>query len=87
MKTSVSSVLAPLQLGFGVHKGAEAVSHAARIYVQNLTPDSALLKLDFTNAFNSLHRDRMFLAVRDLAPQLLISAYGSPSSLFFKDEC
>ena len=30
----------------------------------------------------------MFLAVRDLAPQLLtfvISAYGSPSSLFFRD--
>ena len=30
----------------------------------------------------------MFLAVRDLAPQLLpfvISAYGSPSSMFFGD--
>ena len=26
----------------------------ARTYVQNLTPASALLKLDFTNAFNSL---------------------------------
>ena len=63
VKTSVSSVLALLQLGFGVPKGAEAAIHAARIYVQNLTPDSALLKVDFTNAFNSLHRDNMFLAV------------------------
>ena len=47
-------------------KVAEAVTH-----VQNFTPDSALLKLDFTNAFNSLHRDKMFLAVRDVAPQLI----------------
>ena len=57
--------------------------------MQNITPDSALLKMDFTNAFNSLRRDRMFLAVRDLTPQLLplvISAYGSLSSLFFGDK-
>ena len=57
VKTSVNSVLYPL--GFGMAKSAEAVTHAARIYVQNLTPDSPLLKLVFTNAFNSLRRDKI----------------------------
>ena len=69
-------------------KGAEAVTHVATIYVQNLAPNSTILKLDFTNGFNNLHRDKMFLAVRGLAPQLLlfvISAYGSPSCMFFGD--
>ena len=54
--------------------------------MKNLTPDIALLKLDFTNVFNSLNRDKIFLAVMGLAPQLfpiVISAYVSPSSLFF----
>ena len=51
-------------------KGAEAVTHAARIYVKNITPDSAILKIDQTKAFNSLRRDKMFLGVRALALQL-----------------
>ena len=82
-KNSCQFCTSPLQLGLDVPKGAEAVTHATRIYVQNLTPDSALLKLDFSNPFNSLHRDMMFLAVRDLALQLfsfVISTYMSPST-------
>src|SRR6218665_715913 len=32
--------------------------------------DSIMVKLDFKNAFNSLHRDRMLLAVEEIAPEL-----------------
>ena len=87
-KQSANAFFSPHQLGFAVPNGAEAAVHAARIYLQNLPSENAMLKLDFSNAFNSLSREKMFQAVRDLAPQLLplvLSAYSSPSSLFFGD--
>ena len=45
-----------------------------------------ILKLDFQNAFNCLHRDKMLMAVREKVPglfPLIHSAYSSPSCLFF----
>ena len=72
------------QLGYGVKEGAEAAAHAARKFLQNLLDGSAMVKLDFRNAFNSIRRDRMLEAVRDLAPtiyQLVHSAYSSSSCL------
>ena len=47
-------VLAPRQLGFGIKGGAEVAVHAARQYLHSLPPDMLLLKLDFSNAFNSI---------------------------------
>jgi hypothetical protein len=44
-------LLSPLQLGFGIPMGAEAVVHAARSYLYNLEHGSILLKLDYKNAF------------------------------------
>ena len=38
--------------------GAEAAAHAARLYLSKLTADKALLKLDFTNAFNTACTER-----------------------------
>lgn len=35
-----------------VRHGVEAAVHATRIYLHNLQPDQAILKLDFKNAFN-----------------------------------
>ena len=81
--------LAPLQLGYGTPHGSEAAAHAAHIYLQNLPSDHLLLKLDFKNAFNCLHRDRMLTVVREKVPELLPlvhSAYSSPSHLFIGDE-
>ena len=52
--------------------------------------NNAILKLDFSNAFNSIHRDIMLKAVEDLAPELLRfmhSIYSAPSPLFWEDEC
>ena len=88
VKESLSSLLAPFQLGFGVSNGAESAAHAARLYLNNLPSEHLLLKLNFENAFNSLSRNKMFWAVHDIAPQVLplvLSAYSSPSSLFFGD--
>ena len=44
-----------------------------------------MVKLDFCNAFNSVHRDRLLEAMHDLAPAiypLVYSVYSSPSNLF-----
>ena len=82
---SMGALLAPRQLGYGTPLGAEAAVHTARIYLQNLQPDSLILKLDFKNAFNCLRSDKMLLAVEEMAPELLPlvhSAYCVPSSLF-----
>ena len=65
-------LVSPHQLEFGVPKDMEAAVHAARIYLEHLRPGNAMLKLDFSNAFNSLSR----LAVQDLAPQLLPLVMG-----------
>ena len=55
----MASILSPRQLGYGVSKGAEAAVHAARLYINNLGSNKAVLKLDFINAFNSICRDKM----------------------------
>ena len=55
--------LKPRQLGFGVHLGAEAAVHAARVFLENLKSGQALLKVDFSNAFNTLRRDCMLSTV------------------------
>ena len=48
--------------------------------------DHVLVKLDFSNAFNSLHRHDMLLAVLNRVPELYAyccSACSHPSTLFF----
>ena len=81
----MGGLLAPLQLGYGSPLGCEAAVHAARLYLSNSPADHVMLKLDFSNAFNCLRRDRMLAAVKDLVSELysfIISAYGIPSHLF-----
>ena len=86
---AMGTLLAPHQLGYGVPLGSEAAVHAARIFLHNLQPGQLIMKLDFRNAFNSLRRDKMVAVVEELVPELLplvLSAYGSPSSLFFGED-
>ena len=81
-----STLLAPRQLGFGVPGGAEAAVHATRRYLQNLPPGHVILKIDFSNAFNSVRRDVILEAVKQHLPELLpyaSSCYAAPSSLKF----
>ena len=83
---SMGTLLTPHQLGYGVPLGAEAAVHAARIFLHNLQQGQLIMKLVFRNAFNSLCQDNytMVTVVEELVTELLVlSAYGSPSSLFF----
>ena len=78
--------LKPHQLGFGVHLGAEAAVHAARVFLENLKSGQALLKVDFSNAFNTLRRDCMLSTVHRDLPELydfVNSCYSNPSFLRF----
>ena len=89
MMVEMATLLSPHQLGYGVSKGAEAAVHAARFYLRNIGSNKVLLKLDFTNAFNSIRRDKMLEAVQRLAPSIypfVHSVYSSPSSLFWSDK-
>ena len=59
-----------------------------RIYLQNIASDHILIKLDFQNAFNSLRRDKMLDAVKNVVSEMfdfVSSAYACPSLLFCRD--
>ena len=78
--------LAPHQLGFGIQQGTEAAAHAARSLLANMGSGEALLKIDFTNAFNTLSRDVMLDVIRDELPELfpfIDSCYSGQSFLLF----
>ena len=80
----------PRQLGVGVAGGCEAAVHSARRFLEDLPPDHVVVKLDFSNAFNSLHRPDMLQAVADRLPEIYsycFSAYSQPSTLFFGSYC
>jgi Reverse transcriptase (RNA-dependent DNA polymerase) len=62
--------LSPIQLGFGAANGTEAAVHAANHYLKHLERDRAMLKIDFTNAFNKLNRHRLLEFARIALPEL-----------------
>ena len=51
----MASMLAPRQLGYVIRGGSETAVHAARRYLSELQSDQAIVKLDFKNAFNTVH--------------------------------
>ncbi len=71
-------------------QAAELFLHATRCYLKHCHsfPSNAILKLDFSNAFNSVHRDVFLSAVHKFLPSLLkftYSCYAESSHLFFGD--
>ena len=82
----LKGVFHPHQLGVGTPGGCEAAIHSARRYLEALPADHVVVKLDFSYAFNSLHRSDMLLAVQSRIPDLYAycySAYSQPSVLFY----
>ena len=59
--------------------GAEAAEHATRRYVMSMPNENVLVKLDFSNAFNSLRRDCMLEAVAKDIPEIYRFAHASYS--------
>ena len=85
---SVSSALAPLQLGYGVPSCCEAAARAAHQYLESMPSNHVLLMVDFRNAFNSVRRDKILEAVKSSIPELFLfisSAYTVPSYLVCGD--
>ena len=74
----------------GVNGGAEALVHSTHLYIQRMDESRAFFKLDFKNAFNSVHCTAVFKAVAKHRPDLLTyteSSYGSPSNLWVGEDC
>lgn len=58
--------LRPKQMGFNTKGGCEAAVHAVRTYLKNhKNSNKILLKIDFTNAFNSVERDIMLHEIKE----------------------
>ena len=65
-----SEELKPIQVGVGICGGAEAAVHATRRLLSNLPDNHVFVKLDFTNAFNSVRRDAILTTVAEKMPDL-----------------
>ena len=69
--------------------GVEAAVHVGRRFAQQLGPDEAMVKLDFTNAFNSIGRDTFLEVVREMVPEIFTyvhSSYSEISSLSLNNQ-
>ena len=62
--------LKPIKVGVGVSEGAKAAVHATRRLLSNLQNNHVFVKLDFTNAFNSVRRDAILTTVAEKIQQL-----------------
>ena len=63
--------LASLQQGVSVRGGCEAIIHSVSQLMSSETPEHCwTLLLDFSNAFNSINRESMFVEVRRRIPSL-----------------
>ena len=70
---AIGTQLRPAQHGVATRNGCEVAVHAVRAYAEACTAagDSKILvKLDVSNAFNSVHRDSMLEAVKARAPTI-----------------
>jgi Reverse transcriptase (RNA-dependent DNA polymerase) len=80
----VTPRLCPKQLGVGVPGGSEAAIHATRRFMDHMSQDTIIIKLDLANAFNSLHRDIMLSSLSEWCPELSAYcqlSYAKPSIL------
>ena len=79
-----------VQLGIGTKNGAEAAGHVARALLEaESSPGTVLLKIDFSNAFNSIRWDTLLETVYQRYPGVYnytLAAYGDASFLMFGDE-
>lgn len=76
---------------FGTHREAEPVVHAVRPYLEHPQDEECrvLLKLDFRNAFNTVHQDEILRTVNtDLSQYyaFLWQFYRHPSRLVYGNE-
>ncbi|XP_074042889.1 uncharacterized protein [Leptinotarsa decemlineata] len=88
LKEKLGNIFRPFQNGFGSPSGCEAVSHAARRYINEdeSKEGTVFLKLDYENAFNMLNQDFILKSVQNSVPELypfVFQCYYQPSILTF----
>lgn len=87
IRTELAGSLAPIQNGFGVKGGAEAIVHAVREFsMASHQSPIAVVKFDYKNAFNEMFRKFLLKEIRNEAPSLfpmMQQAYKDPSDLFY----
>ena len=76
----LASFFAPPQVGIATPAGCEAAVHAATKYVTAMPQDHVFVKLDFSNAFNSVHRDVMLQSAYTVIPEIYSFVHQSYSS-------
>jgi Reverse transcriptase (RNA-dependent DNA polymerase) len=64
------SLFSPRQVGVAVKGGCEAAVHAIRRYMENMSPDHDMAKLDFYKAFNCLDRGYMLDKIAAVIPEI-----------------
>lgn len=90
VREEASSYFWPAQLGVAVPGGAEKAVHTGRAWHERHkgSTDKVAVKLDFSNAFNTVSRDAVLAAVRDNFPCLSrwgTWCYQQPTRLQFDD--
>ena len=90
LQVRVRSVLGSHQVGVACRGGAEQIVHTMRDKLAQHweSDDFTVLKVDFSNAFNSVSRQSLLDECSELFPELLPWAtwcYGSPSLLCYGD--
>ena len=82
-------MFSPYQLGVDTPRGAEIAVHALRRYVRsNINESKVVLKLDFSNAFNKMRRDKILNKVKEHVPGLypmIWQSYTDASNLYSGD--
>ena len=72
----MADLLAPDQLGIGVRGGAKTDVDFGRFYLHNLDPQQVFMKLDFENAFNMFHRDKLLAAIQMMVHDFVLFVYS-----------
>ena len=69
---ALKELLVPLQVGVGVKGAAESIIHACRQWMSRnqTSPQKILIKLDISNAFNSVDRSTVQENIRRVAPEI-----------------
>ena len=84
LQEKTKALLTPFQLGLETPTGAETAVHAARRYLASCTGETKIVKLDFANAINCIHRKHVADCVKRYIPELVTAvmpAYCTASNL------
>ena len=91
LASTLGAELRPIQLGVGTALGCEAAVHATRRFIEASRETDAphvLVKIDVSNAFNTVRRDAFLARVRERCPEvyhLTYQAYSAPTPLIIGD--